>query len=136
MRFRSFALIVVGLVVTGPAGAADYLAMSGKQLYWRFCAACHGEGGRGDGPVAAVFKSKVPDLTLIATRPSVSLRAQIAQSIDGRTVVGAHGTRTMPVWGEDFSRAFNGDPNAEAATAIVIDRLAEYVVSLQRPAGP
>ena len=56
------------LTVTAPVHAADYLAMSGEQLYTRFCASCHGIGGHGDGPVAQSFAVKIPDLTLIARR--------------------------------------------------------------------
>ena len=36
---------------------------SGRQLYVTHCAACHGDGGRGDGPSAAGFASKPSDLT-------------------------------------------------------------------------
>ena len=36
---------------------------SGRQLYVTHCAACHGDGGRGDGPSAAGFVSKPSDLT-------------------------------------------------------------------------
>ena len=41
----------------------------------------------------------------------------------------------MPVWGEDLSRLEIGDPEAERATRIVIDRLADYLGQLQRPAA-
>jgi len=35
----------------------------GRDLYVRHCAACHGEGGRGDGASAASFATKPADLT-------------------------------------------------------------------------
>ena len=117
-----------------PASAADYVAMSGEQLYGRFCASCHGATGRGDGPVASSFKVEVPDLTLIARRASgVYPRDKIEKIIDGRYVVGAHGSRTMPVWGEDFSRLELGNPDAERSTRVILQRLADYVWLLQKP---
>ena len=121
------------LSIGGVAHSADYVAMSGKELYERFCASCHGVSGRGDGRVAASLKTEVPDLTLIAKRAKGSYpRDRIVRIIDGRHVTGAHGTRTMPVWGEDFSRQELGNPDAERATRIVIDRLADYVWLLQK----
>ncbi|HEY0942618.1 MAG TPA: cytochrome c [Steroidobacter sp.] len=116
------------------ASSADYVAMSGKELYARFCASCHGPTGRGDGPVADSFKVEVPDLTLIARRSKgVYPRDRIEQIIDGRHVLGAHGSRTMPVWGEDFNRLELGNPDAERATRLIILRLADYVWLLQKP---
>jgi len=116
------------------AWSADYVAMSGKDLYERFCSSCHGAEGRGNGPVAGSFKVEVPDLTLIARRAgNVYPRERVIRIIDGRHIIGAHGSRTMPVWGEDLSRLEIGNPDAERATRIVIDRLADYVAQLQKP---
>jgi mono/diheme cytochrome c family protein len=116
------------------AGAAEYVAMSGKDLYVRFCASCHGVTGRGDGPVAESFKQEVPDLTLIARRAQGRYpRDRIEKIIDGRYIVAAHGARTMPVWGEDFSRLEIGNPDAERSTRLMIQRLADYVWLLQKP---
>lgn len=124
-----FALILYG----GTAQPADYVTLSGKELYLRFCASCHGATGRGDGPVAESFTVEVPDLTLIARRAGGSYpRQRIVRIIDGRHILSAHGSRTMPVWGEDLSRLEIGDPNAERATRIIIDRLADYVWLLQK----
>jgi mono/diheme cytochrome c family protein len=115
--------------------AADYVSMSGQDLYRRFCASCHGAQGRGDGPVAATLKVEVPDLTLLARRRGDFYpRDSILKIIDGRFVIGAHGTRTMPIWGEDLGRLEIGNPDAERATQVVLDRLADYVWQLQRPA--
>ena len=58
------------------------------------------------------------------------------RAIDGRQIVGAHGTRMMPVWGEDFGRLDLGNPEAEQGTRKIIERLADYVLSLQLPATP
>ena len=39
---------------------------SGREVYLRHCAACHGELGTGDGPVAASLRRPPTDLTAIA----------------------------------------------------------------------
>ena len=116
----------------GCAQAADYAASSGEELYRRFCASCHGVEGRGDGPVAASLRVEVPDLTRTASRArGMDPRERIVRVIDGRYIVGAHGTRLMPVWGEDLARLEIGNPDAERSTQILIGRLADYVSGLQ-----
>ena len=117
------------------ARAADYVSMSGQELYSRFCASCHGTTGRGDGPVSKSIRIEVPDLTLIARRAGGKYpRERIVRIIDGRHILGAHGTRTMPVWGEDWGRLEIGNPDAERVSRAVIEKLADYVGLLQKPA--
>jgi mono/diheme cytochrome c family protein len=131
-RSKNLFAIVLACIACD-AFAADDVSKSGKELYERYCASCHGVTGRGDGPVARSLRVEVPDLTRYAERHGDFFdRALVEQVIDGRHVIGAHGSRAMPVWGEDFSRAQLGDPNAERATRIAITRLADYLWQLQR----
>lgn len=132
---RKWVLGLLGaLTLATQSQAADYVSMSGKDLYKRFCASCHGVDGAGDGPVSSMLTVEVPDLRLLARRAGGTFpRDRVVRIIDGRHVIAAHGTRTMPVWGEDLSKLEPGDPNAEQATQIVILRLADYLWSLQRP---
>jgi mono/diheme cytochrome c family protein len=135
-RIRPFAFALL-VTISGAAWSADYVSLSGKELYQRFCASCHGIEGRGDGPVAGYLKVEVPDLALIARRArGVYPHDRVVRIIDGRHIIAAHGSRTMPVWGEELSRAHVGDPDAERATQTVIERLAAYVTRLQRPTPP
>lgn len=128
-------LIVASLWLSSVAAGADYLALTGAELYGRFCASCHGTSGRGDGPVSQSFTVEVPDLTLISRRQGGEFpRERIEKIIDGRFIIGAHGTREMPIWGEEFMHAAIGDPDAERATEVIIRRLLEHIRSLQRPA--
>ena len=116
---------------TAPVHAADNLAMSGEQLYARFCASCHGSEGHGDGPVAQSFARKIPDLTLIAHRHGGEFpRDWVETAIDGRQKIASHGAYTMPVWGEDLSQV--GDPDAERGTRTMIGRLVDYLETLQQ----
>lgn len=121
--------------VSHSAAAADYLAMSGKELYGRFCASCHGIEAHGDGPAAASFKIEVPDLTLMASRQGRAFSPELIERIiDGRHLIGAHGTRDMPVWGEEFTRSEIGNPDAERATRTLITRIADFISAIQKPA--
>lgn len=114
--------------------AADDVGRSGKELYESYCASCHGTSGRGDGPVSKSLTVEVPDITRYPQRHGEFFgREYLERIIDGRHVIAAHGTRTMPVWGEAFSKARLGDPDAERATRLQISRLADYVRELQRP---
>jgi len=126
--------IAAGSLTHTPAGAADYVAMSGPQLYARFCASCHGAQGRGDGPVSGSFAIEVPDLSTLARRQGNTYsRERIERIVDGRHMLTAHGSRTMPVWGEGFSQSELGNPDAELAVRSIVSKLVDFIESLQRP---
>lgn len=122
------------LLAATPALAEDYSQHSGAQLFARFCASCHGAQGRGDGPVAASLKVEVPDLTRLVRRPGDAFPTeQVRRIVDGRAVLAAHGARRMPVWGYEFATATASDPDSGAAqAAVLVDRLVEYLRTLQR----
>jgi len=96
------AVLAAGLVAAplfGYAQGADI----GKQEYLNKCASCHGRDAKGDGPVAASLKQKVPNLTVLATNSGgVFPFARIYDVIDGREAVAVHGPRDMPVWGNEY----------------------------------
>jgi len=53
-----------------------------------FCGACHGAGGKGDGPAAKSFRKRPPDLTQLAKRNDGTFPAdRVFKIIDGRTPV-------------------------------------------------
>ena len=108
--------------------------IGGSSVFKTYCASCHGESGRGDGPVAQFLKRKPADLTRIAERNKGTFPAErVFQMIDGRQVVKAHGDSEMPVWGDAFSRSTT-DSDARAVK-VKIDSLVEYLQSIQaRPA--
>lgn len=55
------ALGLVALAASGPAAAAD--AEAGKAVFVTNCASCHGETGKGDGPVGSALDPKPRDFT-------------------------------------------------------------------------
>jgi mono/diheme cytochrome c family protein len=117
-----------------PAAADPVLAELGEPVFQRRCAACHGESGRGDGPVAGALRVAPADLTRIAARRGGSFpEGEIARFIDGRFAVQAHGTREMPVWGERLGEQI---PDAGVSEEVVrgkISVVVEYLKSIQSP---
>jgi mono/diheme cytochrome c family protein len=137
MRTKARLLAAGALAAAAAFGAAGFEAAtladySGAELFERFCASCHGESGRGDGPVAQSLNVAVPDLTGISRRYGQFPAAQIRDVVDGRGLaIGAHGTRAMPVWGYQFFVEEGGDIVAQAEVRAAIARLVEHVRSLQ-----
>lgn len=75
----------------------------GEQTFTTHCASCHGPRGEGDGPTAATLNVAVPNLRTLSRRNGGEFPTDaVASYIDGRNFPTAHGTRTMPVWGDVF----------------------------------
>lgn len=131
---RQYGFLVGGLslCLMWPVWAAeqenDALVAGGKDIFRQRCASCHGEGGKGDGPMAAVLKTPPVDLTTISLRRGGKFpRAEIIHFIDGERPVPAHGPRHMPVWGEVFRE---GKSDSEARMRL--HSLAAFLESLQQ----
>ncbi len=104
---------------------------SGKTAYLRYCGSCHGNDGKGDGPLANMLTTKPTDLTQIAKNAGGQFPTmKVIQSIDGTTPVAGHGTAEMPVWGERFqAQAAHAQGRATARGKVVT--IAEYLRSIQ-----
>jgi mono/diheme cytochrome c family protein len=119
-------MLASALAVFSPCGFAEDIDF-GKVSYESSCATCHGQSGRGDGPVSAELRTKPSDLTLIAKRNGGVFPAEILyRIIDGRKTIRAHGTYEMPVWGPVFLRS---DPEDVARSRILA--IIAYLKSLQ-----
>ena len=103
----------------------------GRPLYLRYCAACHGRQGRGDGPVAPALEEKPTDLTQLAATHGDEFPLQaVVDAIDGTRTVRAHGVSEMPVWGEVF-QPYRASPKEKLAARSKIIAIADYLRSLQ-----
>jgi len=103
---------------------------SGRQMYDAYCASCHGQGGKGDGPAAAALKSTPTDLTQLAAKSGGKFpESHVAQVIKGDQAMAAHGSKEMPVWGPVFLSLEQHDP---ASAQLRIRNLAKYVGSMQQ----
>jgi mono/diheme cytochrome c family protein len=111
----------------GPARRTS--SSSGSEMYRAYCAACHGLGGKGDGPASSALKSAPADLTQLAKRNSGRFpELQVFGAIDGDLRVPAHGSKDMPVWGAVFRGM--GD-NSVSGAKLRIRNLTRYIESLQ-----
>ena len=121
--------VAYGAAAFEAVSLADY---SGEEIFNRFCASCHGEMARGDGPVARSLGVMVPDLTKITQRYGGFPTNLIRDTIDGRGArIDAHGTRTMPVWGYEFWIEEGGDRTAQEDMRKTIAKLVDYLRSIQ-----
>ena len=64
---RVLALLGAALFLLAPAGG-QVADSDGETLFARYCAACHGRLGEGDGPVAGVMLITVPNLRTLSAR--------------------------------------------------------------------
>jgi mono/diheme cytochrome c family protein len=104
-------------------------AYSGPEMYKNYCAVCHGEAMKGDGPAASALKTIPPDLTTLAQRNDGKYpSAKVASAIRGDVSVASHGSHDMPVWGPLFSSMAAGHA-AEVQQRIA--NLNKYIESKQ-----
>ena len=105
---------------TSPAAAPE--------MFKQYCAACHGNDARGNGPAAAALKKPPADLTQLTRKNGGKFpEMKVANVIRGDDVVAAHGSRDMPIWGSVFrSMGDNLDVQMRVRNLVV------YVESIQQ----
>ena len=102
----------------------------GKETFVEYCASCHGQLGKGDGPVAKALKTRPADLTTLAARNKGQFpEMRVLGAINAGPGVAAHGSETMPVWGPIFMDV--GHPGGEREAQLKIYNLMEYIKTLQ-----
>ena len=113
--------------------APDPAVVAGRADYAKWCAPCHGASGRGDGPLGAKLDLRPADLTRIAAREGGTFQVEdLADFIDGRAMVAAHGLRAMPEWGPIFEASAGSDPEAAARARERLRGLTLYLWTIQR----
>ena len=127
-------LWIAALILTAQWSiAAEPIESNGEENYMRFCAACHGASGKGDGPVSSAIVQAVPDLTGIAARNKGNFpRDIVSNAIDSRWRIDAHGTKVMPVWGYEFW--VGAGEFSDLGVAVIVDGLVDYLESIQTDA--
>jgi mono/diheme cytochrome c family protein len=103
--------------------------LSGKETFLKYCASCHGEDAKGNGPASIALKPSPSDLTTLARRyegkfPSGYVGALVKF---GRNLA-AHGSDDMPVWGSRFKDL---DPIKDPTGQQHVDDVVAYIESLQ-----
>ena len=124
----------------GFAHAQDEQVAAGAAEYKIACFQCHGEAGKGDGPMAQFLTIKPADLTLLAKKNNGKFPfREVFQSIDGRASIKPHGEGPMPIWGERYTAQSGGhliEPyktwTAEPFVRARILELTYYLQSIQQ----
>ena len=111
--------------------SAEYTSpASGPEMFRAYCAACHGTDGTGTGPAATALNKQPANLTQLSKKNGGKFPAlRVVQFIQGddMSMVAAHGTRDMPMWGTIFRTM--GDPTA---VKFRLTNLTNYIESLQK----
>ncbi|MGE0823244.1 MAG: cytochrome c [Candidatus Binatia bacterium] len=95
--------LVLGAGVGQSLAQEEQILARGETHYLRYCAVCHGETGKGGGLLAEYLKILPTDLTQLSKKHQGEFPFwQVYRIIDGREEVKGHGTRNMPIWGEEL----------------------------------
>lgn len=119
-------------MVFAQAGKVDL----GKREFEANCVSCHGSNAKGNGPFVELLRRSPPDLTTLTKRNAgVFPVSRMYEMIEG-TNVPSHGSRDMPIWGDDYrikAAEYYGDMNynPEVYVRSRILALIEYINRLQ-----
>jgi len=131
-RLQAFGCLMA-LTLAPMAARADDLHDLGRQLYMRYCSACHGENATGDGIVSGLMTPKPIDLTQLAKRHDGKFPFRtVMNSIDGRQTLRAHGDPDMPVWGEILTKEMPTALGAEGVARTKVAAISGYLESIQQ----
>lgn len=116
---------------SGPENPRYEQAQRGKAHFEKYCVACHGMDGKGIHIDSLPEFDQPKDLTqIVASRGGGEFPiVYVAQKIDGRNAVKAHGPRTMPVWGDVFTNEEHLD-NQELKGKL--GEIIAYLMSIQK----
>jgi len=152
-------VIVTGAVILAVLSAAVVLSQAtvkrmtfrpiasvrGVDVYKAYCATCHGDDGKGQGPSAAGLKVKVPDLTTIAIRnggnfsfgaveDSINRWKQVPQTMtDVLDIQQGRQALPMPAFGPIFAQLYPQEVNERRMR---MSNLISYIKSLQVAQDP
>ncbi|RLA08963.1 MAG: hypothetical protein DRQ54_03930 [Gammaproteobacteria bacterium] len=104
--------------------------LSAQRDYVKYCANCHGEEGRGDGPYTQMYKVYPIDLRLLAMNNDGKFPAEyVRKLIDGRDDIRKHGQRTMPGWFDELWSSPEGKGSKQANERV--NALTDYLSRIQ-----
>ncbi len=137
LSIAAAAVVYLAPALTTQALAQEAQAGAGEFRAW--CSRCHGQTGKGDGPIAKELETALPDLTKLSAGNGGTFPAErVQQSIDGRGMEAGHGTRQMPIWGDWFSFDVTAGglfktekAKTQAEVAQRVRRITEYLRSIQ-----
>jgi mono/diheme cytochrome c family protein len=120
------------LSAAGVLGAADQPPDPGRAMYLRYCGACHGPQGKGDGITGSFMTPKPADLKELARKNRGAFPFQgVLAYVDGTKDVRAHGDPVMPVWGEMFRAESGWDMGRRVEVQGKLMLITDHVRSIQ-----
>jgi len=106
---------------------------AGEEMYASYCAACHGDRGKGDGPAAAAMTTPPGDLTTLLKSNGRFPRARVFFSIlNGKARQKGERGYVMPNWKDPFYSLCAGQRGCDAEVQMRVVRLTDYLESLQQ----
>ena len=128
--------LVMALTVARPQGTSEQKpaahrngAASGREIFVKYCASCHGTDGAGNGPAAVAMKTPPPDLTTLTRRHEGKYPAgYVGALLKFGHSLASHGSEDMPVWGLPFREL---DPARDPTGQQHIDDVVAYIASIQ-----
>jgi mono/diheme cytochrome c family protein len=127
---RTLGIVALALSALARPGSGEEF---GPRLFGKYCSACHGPGGKGDGIVAQLMQPKPPDLTQLAKKNGGKFPYyEVIRLVDGRETVRAHGDSDMPVWGERFAAEEGGGPDAQAVARGKVVLIVDFLEKIQQ----
>lgn len=108
------------------------LTSIGQLEFQKNCAACHGMGGKGNGPFIEFLKVAPPDLTALSKRNDGEYpQEQVFAWIKDTQSIKAHGTTEMPIWGDRYRMEIKSKnqygPDFEGFSGSATQRILELV---------
>ncbi|MBL8207312.1 MAG: cytochrome c [Blastocatellia bacterium] len=121
-------MVVVGIFTAQAVKASGRKVENdrGRQLFMTYCASCHGEDAKGNGPAAPALKTAPANLTAIAKVNGKFPGLRVRRIIGGDDFISGHGSREMPIWGDIFRK--QRDTTISKANVYA---LTKYVESIQ-----
>ena len=117
------------LILLATNSFADQAALieNGEDRFLRQCGICHGVDGSGAGAFSELLVVSPPDLTTLAKSNDGHFPfKKIHKIIDGRDLPLAHGTGTMPIWGERYEHSV-----PDRNETIIAGRICELMLFLE-----
>jgi mono/diheme cytochrome c family protein len=103
---------------------------SGAYLYRAFCATCHGETGKGDGPIADIADRRPSDLTVLARNHGGTYpRDRVIRILENVEPLPGHDPPAMPNW-RNVLRKTEGDNDRVIRQRL--EALVAHVATLQQ----
>jgi len=105
-------------------------SVKGPDLFRAHCAACHGAGGKGDGPAASSLKKSPADLTVLSKNNGGKFPAERVRKfiLGDEPSLSSHGSREMPVWGPIFHQIENDQDLGN----VRVQNLIKYLETIQQ----